>query len=316
MSTDSTTGYRASVPTVPYDLVKELALALVGTLALVLLLSLVLSSPDVAPVTIQSWAQKQPVDFVTTAVAELAGNSTSADYGPPYNDGSGSVQRIGFFSPQAWAGVHEPVDSAQDFVLQPLERAAAGNPELSESLSAYRGAAEKQRQGWLEAYGKALKDAKVEDGRVVVADGDYGPLPIMMRHLLEIARAGGLDGYLLASGHFYQTDYTRPLLFLGDGSYLASLAEDQHLLGNQWGMMNETGNYPGQSWLWLYTLWYQVPPYNGAANADLLVVLTMAVLSLGLVLVPFIPVVKDIPRWLPVYRLIWRSHHAGGGPQS
>jgi hypothetical protein len=44
------------------------------------------------------------------------------------------------------------------------------------------------------------------------------------------------------------------------------------------------------------------------ANADLLVVLTMTVLSLALVLVPFIPVVRDIPRWVPVHKLIWRSY--------
>ena len=34
-------------------------------------------------------------------------------------------------------------------------------------------------------------------------------------------------------------------------------------------MMNETGNYPGQTWLWLYSMWYQVPPFNTAPNADL-----------------------------------------------
>ena len=34
-------------------------------------------------------------------------------------------------------------------------------------------------------------------------------------------------------------------------------------------MMNETGNYPGQAWLWLYTFWYQVPPFTTACdNAD------------------------------------------------
>jgi hypothetical protein len=93
-------------------------------------------------------------------------------------------------------------------------------------------------------------------------------------------------------------------------SQASSLAEDQHLVGDQWGMMNETGSYPGQTWLWLYTLWYQVPPYNGAPNADLLVVITMAILSLALVLVPFIPVIRDIPRWLPVHRLIWRDYHS------
>jgi hypothetical protein len=132
-----------------------------------------------------------------------------------------------------------------------------------------------------------------------------------MAGLLQIARAGALDGYLLSSGGFYQTDYTRPLLFMGDGTYLSSLAQDQHLLGSQWGMMNETGSYPGQTWLWLYTFWYQIPPFNGNANADLMVVLTMGVLSAALVLVPFIPGIRDIPRWIPVHRLIWRDYYRG-----
>src|SRR5947209_19274601 len=88
--------YFRGVPMIPYDLVKEIALALVGVLALVVVLSAVLSSPDVKPVTIQGWATTDPVDFVTTATGELAGTTTSASYGPPYNDQSGSVQSIGF----------------------------------------------------------------------------------------------------------------------------------------------------------------------------------------------------------------------------
>ena len=71
-------------------------------------------------------------------------------------------------------------------------------------------------------------------------------------------------------------------------------------------MMNETGQYPGQTWLWLYTLWYQVPPFNTADNADLLIVVLMGVLTLLLALIPFIPILRDIPRWIPVHRLIWR----------
>ena len=33
-------------------------------------------------------------------------------------------------------------------------------------------------------------------------------------------------------------------------------------------MMNETGSYPGQVWLWLYTFWYQIAPFNTSDNAD------------------------------------------------
>jgi hypothetical protein len=312
--------YYAGIRTVPYDLLKEVTYALVGSLVLLIVLAAFLSSPDVRPETIQSWAQKQPVDFVTTATAELAGTTPSAQYGAPYNAGSSSVQSLGFFSPQAWAGVHQPVDPAQDFVLQPLKAAATGNDPLVAALSTYNSADAKQQGAWLDAYAKALKDAKTDAGQVTVSAGDYGPLPVMMSALLQSARAGGLDGYLLSNGRFYQTDYTRPLLFMGDGSYLSGLASDQHLVGNQWGVMNETGRYPGQAWLWLYTFWYQIPPYAGAANADLLVVLTMAVLSLGLVFVPLIPGLRNVPRWVPIYRLIWRSYYAeeastpSGGP--
>jgi hypothetical protein len=59
--------------------------------------------------------------------------------------------------------------------------------------------------------------------------------------------------------------------------------------------MNETGSHPGQTWLWLYTLWYQIPPFNGNANADLMVVVTMAVLSLALVRIPFHPLHPQHP---------------------
>jgi len=74
-------------------------------------------------------------------------------------------------------------------------------------------------------------------------------------------------------------------------------------------MMNETGRYPGQAWLWLYTFWYQVPPFNHSDNADALVWALMMLLSLGLVLLPFIPGLRSIPRLTRVYRLIWRDHY-------
>jgi hypothetical protein len=35
----------------------------------------------------------------------------------------------------------------------------------------------------------------------------------------------------------------------------------------------------------------------------------MMVLSLGLLLVPFIPGIRSIPRKTRVYRLIWREHY-------
>jgi hypothetical protein len=131
----------------------------------------------------------------------------------------------------------------------------------------------------------------------------------MMPALLSFAQSGGLDGVLLTSKQFYQTDYTKPLLLLADGGLLSDRAQAEHLLGEQWGMMNETGSYPGQVWLWLYTFWYQIKPFSTSANADILVMAIMGVLSLALILVPFIPGVRDVPRWIPIYKLIWRQHY-------
>jgi hypothetical protein len=302
--------YQQGVRTIPYDLLKEIAIAMVVSLVVIVGLAFFLSSPDVPSVTIQSWAQADPVDFTTTANDELTGASVTASYGPPYNQGSGSVQSIGPFSPQSWAGVHINVNQPNDFVINPLKQAASNDTQLASAISTYQAASADQQGKWHDAYAKALKDATLVDGNVTVATGDYGPVPAMLARLVQLAQTGALDGLLLSSSHFYQTDYTKPLLFINDGGYIATLAQAQHLTGNQWGMMNETGLYPGQTWLWLYTLWYQVPPFNQVSYTDLLVVLMMVLLTTLLFLVPLIPGLRDIPRWIPIYRLIWRRYYA------
>jgi len=301
--------YFRGVPTAPYDLVKEITVAQGVMLAVVLILATLLSSPDVAPVTLRSWARQDPIDFLTTATGELQGTTISGSYGPPYNNGSGSVQTLGPLAPQLWAGVHQPVDAAVVDVLAPLGVASGGHPVLERALVRFEGATNQQQQVWLDRYIKAVGHARVLEARVVVPGAAYGPVGTLMGTLLTVARSGGLDALLTANGRFYQTDYTRTLLFLGDGNYVNELAAQRHLLGTQWGVMNETGRYPGQAWLWLYTLWYQIPPYSTAANADLLVVLTMGFLTTLLLLTPFLPGLRDIPRWIPVYKLIWREHY-------
>lgn len=109
-------------------------------------------------------------------------------------------------------------------------------------------------------------------------------------------------------GGFYQNDFTKPLLFLAEDA-LPTKAAQFNLLGSQWGMMNETGNYPGQAWLWLYTFWYQIPPYNTSPNADALVLVTMGILTALLVVFPYLPYLNRLPYYLGVHRLIWREYY-------
>jgi hypothetical protein len=297
-------GYR------PYDLVKEASIALGVVLALTVVLTILFSSPDEKPSTIKSWSRTDPVDFVTTATTELDGSSGTGGYGPPYNHASDG-QHIAFIYLQKWLGVSHPVDTAKDFVILPLQ-SITGQPALQTAVNTYEGASSSQQTAWTSAYEKALANASANpNGSISVKAGNYGPLPTMMDGLLNFAQAGGLDGALLTSKQFYQTDYTKPLLYVADGSVLANRAEAEHLLGSQWGMMNETGSYPGQVWLWLYTLWYQMKPFSTSANADVLVMAVMGALSLAFILIPFLPVINRIPRWIPIYKLIWREHYRG-----
>jgi hypothetical protein len=296
----------------PYDILREATIALGVVLALTLALTILFSSPDDPPSTVKQWSRADPVDFVTTATGELAGTSALAGYGPPYNH-NGDGQNLWFIHLQKWFGVSHPIDTANDFVLAPLH-AITGQPALQTALSTYQAAQAKTQTGWTDAYTKALANATANpSGSITVKPGSYGPLPTMMGSLLNFAQSGGLDGALLTSKQFYQTDYTKPLLFMADGGVLANRAKAEHLLGTQWGMMNETGSYPGQSWLWLYTFWYQIKPFSTSTNADILVLAVMGALSLAFILIPFIPGVRDIPRRIPIYKLIWRDHYAALG---
>lgn len=295
---------------VRYDLVKEFAVALAAIAALTVILTVLFSSPDLQPTTIQSWARADPADFMAVAVTELNRTSEIAEYGPPYNHTPDAAQEIGPIHLQQWAGVHIPIDTAAAFVIDPL-RSIPGDPRLKTALAAYGAAPPSLQKAWTAAYESALEAAHFPGGKAVVLPaGRYGPVPTMMASLLGLAQSGGLDGALLAGDRrFYETNYVKPLLFLAAGEYFEDRAKGQHLLGEQWGMMNETGSYPGQVWLWLSTLWYQIEPLKSSENADALVMALVGLLSLAFICIPFIPGLKTLPRHLRLHRAIWRDHY-------
>jgi hypothetical protein len=300
-------------PTRRYDILKEATIASAIILALTFVLAGLLSSPDVPPVTIATWARVAPADFLGTAASELNGTSETATYGPPYNNQSASVQRL-LFSPQTWPGVTQPVNAAQDFVLAPLATLARTDPAVAAALTSYRAAPAAQQLKWANAYATAETKVKFVNGSPVVPKASDGPVPAMMADELTLARSGALDTDLLSQQPFYGTNFTKPLLFIEDGQYFVNKATAMNLSGSQWGVMNETGSYPGQPWLWLYTLWYQVPGWTNSANVDMIAIYMTGLATILLLLVPFIPGLRDIPRLIPVHRLIWRTWYHTGPP--
>src|ERR1700694_3130123 len=117
----------------PYDLVKEFVIALVVVLVFSVGLAPIFSSPDERAITMSGWAKADPNDVVSTAVGELAGTTTSATYGPPYNSAA-EGPKLGPLPLQKGGGVRLPVDSA-GLVVEPLSN-DSGNPTLTAALSA------------------------------------------------------------------------------------------------------------------------------------------------------------------------------------
>jgi hypothetical protein len=300
-------------PTRRYDILKEGTIAVVVVLALTLGLAGLLSSPDVPPVTVATWAKLAPANFLGTAASELNGTSKTATYGPPYNTGTRSVQRL-LVSPQTGPGVTQPVNAAQDFVLTPLAKAAPTDPRLAAALTTYRAASPARRRAWANAYARAVTKVKFVNGSPVLPAAADGPVPVMLASELTLARSGMLDASLIAQQSFYGANFTKPLLFIEDGTYFTARARALHLTGLQWGIMNETGSYPGQPWLWLYTLWYHVPRFSTSANVDIIAITLTGLAVTLLLFVPFVPGLRDIPKLIPVHRLIWRRQHTRQQP--
>jgi hypothetical protein len=292
-------------PTRRYDILKEGTIAVVVALALTFTMAGLLSSPDDPPVTVASWAKVAPADFLATAASELNGTSLTATYGPPYN--TNGTPQSEWFASANWAGVRQPIDPAQSFVITPLTQAAPLNPAVKAALAVYQAAPASLQTRWATNYLNAVAKVKFVNGVPVVPKANDGPVPVMLAAELALARSGSIDTDLLAQRQFYGTDFTRPLLFMEDGQYYANLAAADHLTGDQWGVMNETGSYPGQPWLWLYQLWYHIPGWDNSANVDLIAIYMTGAATLLLLFIPFIPGLRDIPRWIPVHRLIWRD---------
>ncbi len=298
-----------------YDIVKEGSIAVAIVAILAIGLSLLMGSPDETPLTFKGWAVSNADNFYATAVQELAGTSGSATYGAPYNKASEGLN-VGPLWLQKWAGVSHPVDTVNEFVIAPLSTQVMST-DIASALATWKAASDKQKQDWATAYDDAITKA---EGKIsAVPAGAYGPVPALAQGLTDMAKGGALDAALLSQGGFFQTDNTKQILFFGDGSYLDDAGTTANLQGGTWGMMNETGRYPGQAWLWLYSFWYQIPPFNNeeskpiGANADAYIMYLMGALSLGLILIPVIPGVKSLPMRIPIHRGIWRQYYAANG---
>lgn len=332
-SRNANRGWRG--PIEKYDLIQEGIIAVVVVGILVLALNVLFGSPLVHSVTFQSWANAAPEDFVATTLTELTGTSESATYGPPYNRGtvdlkidqsisqtpSGNavypsgptqLQNLGPLSPQAWFGTPIPINVPDQFVLKPLAALGVLDRGAQEALQRWNGASVDEKSAWANA---ALSSTISIQGATVVfsTTKDTGPLPEMMSTMLAAAQSGVLNAQTIDKGNnLYSTDNTGSLLYVADGNYLGDIATYYNLQGPQWGVMNEIGSWPGQPWLWWYSMFYNIPGWS-SIGTDILAVASALPFVAIFIFLPFIPGLRNIPRWIPLHRLIWHSYYGTYG---
>ncbi len=302
--------YVKGIPTKPYDLLREGLIMLGVVFVVILVLAAVFSSPDYPTVQGEDVANRQPIAYLKTCANILNGNSSIQNYGPPYTPDRVNAQRLFGLDPQTWFGVKIPLDPKNDFIIIPLERTAIVNTQLNSSLETYKSATPDQQIAWGDAYLAALDKATVDDGHVDIPPGDYGPVAPMMDGMLSLGKAGLLEGALESNSRLpFDVDLTRSLLFFQD-DVDSSVAEKLDMLGEQWGVVHETGNYPGAWWLWPYAFLYQIPPMSTSDNADIQAVAIITLVFLIIFFLPFIPVLNRLPRWIGLYRVIWHDWYA------
>jgi hypothetical protein len=338
-------------PERPYDLIAEGTIAVILVAVLCIVAAVLWGSPNggltypggpKSPAgqafSARYWDLNDPSDLAQTAVQELAGGTSTAGYGPPFNQTTGASQQIIGIKPAEIAkfifGLTLPINTANDFVLAPVSQLVARfNPAVAAAVRLYKAAggdlspgaavgqvASARQMTWLNNYATALgaSSAKFTPTAILVKAGNYGPVPAIIGAELAIANNGSLDGYLQGSQQQLSTNTTAGTMFFSDGTLWHTIAEAQGIGGDQWGVMNELWNFPGQVWLWLYAGMYQIPALNPSNNSNLDLDVGLLMILFGFLLpmfAPWIPVINRIPRWIPLYKIIYRKYYdsAGGG---
>ncbi|NMP21032.1 cytochrome B6 [Sulfobacillus harzensis] len=291
---------------VPEDFVKHLFSTLAVVIVVVLLASLLFGVPEATPLTIKSYASKNPVAFEQMALRALDGQGRIASYGPPYNHGNASVQT----SIQSAVGVIHPVNAATDFILKPLAMASIINPAIGRTLGNFNAASPAQQKSWETAYTTALSHGVYRHGAVVTPKGNFGPLPALMNDVLLLGKSGLMSGALIRNGSIVtRFDNQNYLLFL-QGTPMHQIAKPLALTGEQWGIIHPAvPGYPGAWWMTIPTWVYQWSFVANNAAADAMALSIGFLFWLALALVPWIPGLNRLPRYLGVHRLIWKEYY-------
>jgi len=308
----------------PFDFFRGFEIAMVVIFVAVLISAGIFGAPGSRELTIKNWAQVSPTDFALTATRELAGIDGDDSNGPPYNLLS-KGESLGPISLQRLTGIDIPVDPAQSFVILPLtasvqegvysaigvigglgtkeqSKAFEGfligqKAKLSEAITLWNSARATEQGQWTSSYISALES--VGDRQKILPDPKFGPVKTLTDELLFLAQAGTLDGILAANNAPYSSDFTVPMLFIGDSQYIHDQVRAARLDGKRTAISSGSGSYPGQFWLIPYSSWFSMEPFASSKNADIEVSAIVLFICLFTIFIPKMPFINTLMRKFP-----------------
>lgn len=252
-----------------------------------------LGSPNWPRDSVASVAKADPGGAVLAFTRELDGTASSSANAREYGMGDpGDVF------------VHLPLHQAAWFLGQPVQNA----------LTTWDAATPQQRQAWAATYDQALgtitstgsgdkgETPSPDFSKIDTLKGDFGPVPVMAKADLQLAQNGYLDLYFQASetGHSFHLVN----IWLYDHPSMLNTAIAQGLTDDQWGMVKERGFPVGPWYLAVPAVFHVYFPGGGTGQGFVLWNLFFAVILLFVV--PLVPGVRSLPKYLKLYRFIYR----------
>jgi len=144
--------------------------------------------------------------------------------------------------------------------------------------------------------------ASPDYSKIGTLKGDFGPVPVLDEADLHLAQSGYLEQYLQSvdSGHSYHLTN----IWLYDHPNMLNTAVDQGLTDDQWGMVKERGFPVGPWYLSIPAVFHVYFP--GGATGQGFILWNLLFAAILLFFVPLVPGVRDLPRYLKLYRFIYR----------
>jgi len=262
-------------------------------LVVVAVLAAAVGSPNWPRDTIAGATKDNPGGAIMAFTQELDGTATSTSNAAEFGMG----------------------DPGQVFVLAPLRQVAPlWRADVRTALAAYDAASPQQQQAWASNYDKALGKITMSSSegmggssgpdfsKIDTLKGDFGPVPVLVKANLQLAQNGFLEQYLQSvdPGHSFHLVN----IWLYDHPNLLNTAVAQGLTDDQWGMVKERGFSVGPWYLAMPAVFHVYFPTGD--EGTWFVIWNLLFAAILMFVVPLVPGVRDIPKYLKLYRFIYR----------